>query len=90
MSLTAIEGIAKGVDRVAMGEYGYDLCLGWLRDIFQVVTSRKASVTMPADGKTAEDKDPLCLPRTVERQMVRVVGVRSSVVDGRMPKPLMA
>lgn len=65
MSLTETEGIATGVDRVAMCEYGYDPCLGWLRDIFQVVTSREASVTMPADGDSAEDKDPLYLSRTV-------------------------
>jgi len=65
VSLKEIEGIATGADRVAMCEYGYDPCLRWLHDIFQVVTSRKASVTMPADGESAEDKDSLCLPRTV-------------------------
>ena len=65
MSLKEIEGIATGVDRVAMCEYGYDPCLGWLRDIFQVMTRRKASVTMPPKGEAAEDKDLLCLSRTV-------------------------
>lgn len=65
MSLTEIEGLATGVDRVAMCECGYYPCLGWLRDIFQVVTSRKASVTMPPDGDTAEGKDSLCPLRTV-------------------------